>query len=108
MVQYIENNLGITYTKHISDILPIPWPFVISKFHCSLTTLSGKSGPCQLEKEKISRYVYFRTQVLSSSHTCLPVVQTLDSAIQRINHYPADSVTDFRNTYRLDSDLSGG
>ena len=25
----------------------------------------------------------------------------------RINHYPADSVIDFRNTYPLDSDLSG-
>ena len=28
--------------------------------------------------------------------------------IHRINLYPADSVIDFRNTYRLDSDLSGG
>ena len=37
-----------------------------------------------------------------------PVVQTLDSAIHRINHYPTDSVIDFRNTYQLDSDLSGG
>ena len=37
-----------------------------------------------------------------------PVVQTLDSAIHQINHYPADSVIDFRNTYPLDSDLSGG
>ena len=37
-----------------------------------------------------------------------PVVQTLDSAIHRINHFPADSVIDFRNTYLLDSDLSGG
>ena len=37
-----------------------------------------------------------------------PVVQKLDSAIHRINHYPADSVIDFRNTYPLDSDLSGG
>ena len=32
------------------------------------------------------------------------VVQTLDSAIHRINHYPADSVIDLRNTYLLDSD----
>ena len=31
-----------------------------------------------------------------------------DSAIHRINHYPADSVIDFRNTYPLDSDLSSG
>ena len=37
-----------------------------------------------------------------------PVVQTLYSTIHRINHYPADSVIDFRNTYLLDSDLSGG
>ena len=37
-----------------------------------------------------------------------PVVQTSDSAIHRINNYPVDSVIDFRNTYPLDSDLSGG
>ena len=36
------------------------------------------------------------------------VVQTLDSAIHRINHYPVDSVIDFPNTYPLDSDLSAG
>ena len=36
------------------------------------------------------------------------VVQTLDSGIRGINHCPADSVIDFRNTYPLDSDLSGG
>ena len=36
-----------------------------------------------------------------------PVVQTLDSAIHRINLYPADSEIDFCNTYPLDSDLSG-
>ena len=37
-----------------------------------------------------------------------PVVQTLDSAIHRIYHYPADSIIGFPNTYPLDSDLSGG
>ena len=42
-----------------------------------------------------------------TNHLAL-VVQTLDSAIHRINLYPADSVIDFRNTYPLDSDLSGG
>ena len=36
------------------------------------------------------------------------VVQTLDSAIHRINHYPAHSLIGFPNTYPLDSDLSGG
>ena len=37
-----------------------------------------------------------------------PVVQRVDNAIHRINHYPADSVVCFANTYPLDSDLSGG
>ena len=37
-----------------------------------------------------------------------PVVQRLDNAIHWINHYPADSVVCFANTYPLDSDLSGG
>ena len=37
-----------------------------------------------------------------------PVVQRLDNANHWINHYPADSVVCFDNTYPLDSDLSGG
>ena len=36
------------------------------------------------------------------------VIQTLDSAIHRINHYKADSLIGFPNTYPLDSDLSDG
>ena len=36
------------------------------------------------------------------------VVQKLDNAIHRINHYPVDSTIGFPNTYSLDSDLSGG
>ena len=37
-----------------------------------------------------------------------PVVQTLDSAIHWINHYPRDSSIGFASVYPLDSDLSGG
>ena len=37
-----------------------------------------------------------------------PVVQRVDSAIHRINHYPVDNAINFRNTYPLGSDLSGG
>ena len=36
------------------------------------------------------------------------VVQRMDNAIHRINHYPADSVVCFVNIYPLDSDLSTG
>ena len=37
-----------------------------------------------------------------------PVVQKLDSAIHRIKIYPVYNAIGFRNTYPLDSDLSGG
>ena len=34
------------------------------------------------------------------------VVQKMDRAIHRINHYPLNSAIGFPNTYPLDSDLS--
>ena len=37
-----------------------------------------------------------------------PVVQTLDNAIHRINHYPADKYYRNQLRYPLDRDLSGG
>ena len=37
-----------------------------------------------------------------------PVVRRVDNAIHRISYYPLDSVIGYRNTYPLDSDLSGG
>ena len=36
------------------------------------------------------------------------VVQTMDSAVHRINHYPVDNSIGFASVYPLDSDLSGG
>ena len=38
----------------------------------------------------------------------VPVVQRLDSTIQRINPYPVDNAIGFPHTYPLDSDLSSG
>ena len=35
-------------------------------------------------------------------------LQRMDNAIHQINHYSADRVVCFNNTYPLDSDLSGG
>ena len=37
-----------------------------------------------------------------------PVVQKVDNAIHRINHYPLNSAIGFPNTYPWDSDLSVG
>ena len=46
--------------------------------------------------------------VISSIKDLARVVQKVDNSIHRINHYPADSMVCFVNTYPLDSDLSGG
>ena len=56
--------------------------------------------------------VSFRAQASRALTLCCvllaPVVQTLDSAIHRINHYPADKYYRNQLRYPLDSDLSGG
>ena len=46
--------------------------------------------------------------MMSDVRRLAPVVQTLDSAIHRINHYPADKYYGNQLRYPLDSDLSGG
>ena len=38
----------------------------------------------------------------------VPIVETLDSAIHQINHYPVDSAIDSPISFPLDSDLSRG
>ena len=45
--------------------------------------------------------------VTPGSGVLAPVVQTMDSAIRRINHYPLDNSIGFASVYLLDSDLSG-
>ena len=37
-----------------------------------------------------------------------PVVQKVNRAIHRINHYPVDNAIGFPSTYPLESDLTGG
>ena len=48
------------------------------------------------------------SQKTFSAIVLVPVVQTLDSAIHWINHYPLDNSIGFASVYPLDSDLSGG
>ena len=60
-------------------------------------------------KERASKEIQLREQELEMrKKEQAPVVQKVDSAIQRINHYPVDSTIGFPNTYPLDSDLSSG
>ena len=50
----------------------------------------------------------FKISVLYCINLLAPVVQTLDSAIHWINHYPLDNSIGFASVYPLDNDLSGG
>jgi len=45
---------------------------------------------------------------LSNNNHQAPVVQKVDNAIHRINHYPLDGAIGSPNTWPLDSDLLAG
>ena len=60
-------------------------------------------SPCRKDQFAIS---YFSTSLIVLIQA--PVVQKLDSAIHRINHYPADKYYGNQLRYLPDSDLSGG
>ena len=51
---------------------------------------------------------YFFYPVTWKDRAQAPVVQKVDNAIHRINHYPLDRAIGFPNTYPWDSDLSVG
>ena len=55
-------------------------------------------------------YLFVQNNIIAQwfSNGQAPVVQTLDSAIHWINHYPLDNSIGFASVYPLDSDLSGG
>ena len=48
------------------------------------------------------------SEIMKMYHRQAPVVQTLDSAILWINHYPLDNSIGFASVYPRDSNLSGG
>ena len=52
--------------------------------------------------------VCFHSAHSGSFNLQAPVVQTVDNAIHRINHYPLNIAIGFAITYPVDSDLSGG
>ena len=55
----------------------------------------------------LAMWVSARVRVELRYQTWLQLFKKEDSAIHRINHYPADNATGLRITYPLDSDLSG-
>ena len=59
-------------------------------------------------KKKDHVYNHACNCCLSADRHLAPVVQKVDNAIHRINHYPLDIAIGFAITYPVDSDLSSG
>ena len=76
---------------------------VWKKVDYSVVILQSKLTIQKGEDKKVDEKSFYFTSLARKSHHLAPVVQTLESVIHQINHYPADSVIDFRNTYRPDS-----
>ena len=64
----------------------------------------------QLDQMKVLLDQFFITLIglCQISKFLAPVVQTMDSAVHRINHYPADKHYQNQLSYPVDSDLSSG
>ena len=58
--------------------------------------------------KEILRSSYREVPVSEGSSYQAPVVRKVDSIIHWISYYQLDSAIGYRNTYPLDSDLSGG
>jgi len=61
-----------------------------------------------IKRKLVVLLISFLTDQTNEITNHVPVVRKVVNAFHRINHYPADSVVCFVNTYQLDNDLSGG
>ena len=60
------------------------------------------------DRKCFSAYMSWRVPLTTFNIKQAPVVQKVDNAIHRINHYPLDIAIGFAISYPVDSDLSGG
>ena len=107
-IQRVEHDLR--RIEHIYSrlyiIMKIPVCNTGTRNYVNMKVISTQRTTVNGKKEKRFRVTHeFNYSVVQN---LAPVVQRLDNAIHRINHYPADSVVCCVNTYPLDSDLSGG
>ena len=78
--------------------------------------VNNKKHLCSLVVRSVNTYegasefhMLVDCNIVNGKHFLLArVVQKVDNAIRRTNHYPVDSVVCFVDTYPLDSNLSGG
>ena len=96
---------------------------LVSEFEASMTTEVEVQGAYHHEVQRSFQVSFFKDvkslvttiedfgnpflEEIEDLIVLAPVVQTVDNAIHRINHYPLDIAIGFAITYPVDSDLSG-
>ena len=75
---------------------------------CSIAVTQWLDDLALKPNQKLKKKMVALIKELNRHKELAPVVQTLDNAIHRINHYPADKYYGSQLLYPLDSDLSGG
>ena len=60
IVKYMKKNLDITKPRYSEQILLIPWPFVISMFHCILQLQGVKKIVCYTARISLYRGSLYR------------------------------------------------
>ena len=91
----MEKNLDVMKPRYCEHILSVPWPFVISRFHCSGILLTiGLVWPASSDKIMVSRVpklvpVSFRTEGIKELEAHLP--QDCKQSIKVPKHYFMDS-----------------
>ena len=102
----LQQNFDVATSRKKSNQTEFVRLVAATKFFCSHKNLH-KNSPVHSERfvAATCRLVHVP---ICGWNPLAPVVQTLDSAIHRINHYPADKCYGNQLRYPLDSDLSGG
>ena len=81
----------------------------LNKLKGQLAASYQQVSALQGSKEEVNGFFIASHTIVSlgASTILASVVQKVDNAIHRINHYPLDSAIGFAMTYPMDSDLSG-
>ena len=87
----MEKNLDVMKPRYSEHILSVPWPFIISRFHCSGILLTiGLVWPASSDKKMVIRVpVSFRTEGIKELEAHLP--QDCKQSIKVPGHYFMDS-----------------
>ena len=89
MIKYMKKNLDITKPRYSEQIVPVPWPFVTSRFHC-MCRPKGYTVDSLLTDTSIRRTFYGKVTFANKFTSSLKVFMVKRNEIQLVfdNIYP--------------------